>query len=97
QGREQRAATPAAVLPEIVPDPARRHLPFPLTDVQQAYLIGRGDAFALGQVSTHAYAEVDARGIDLARLTHAYRTLIARHDMLRAVVHPDGRQEILRE
>jgi yersiniabactin nonribosomal peptide synthetase len=86
-----------AVLPQIVPDPPSRHLPFPLTDVQQAYLIGRGDAFALGQVSTHAYAEVDARGIDLARLTRAYRTLIARHDMLRAIVHPDGRQEILRE
>ncbi len=97
QANEQAGAAPAAALPSIVPDPASRSLPFPLTEVQHAYLIGRGDAFALGQVSTHAYAEVDARGIDLARLTHAYRTLIARHDMLRAVVHPDGRQEILPE
>jgi amino acid adenylation domain-containing protein len=86
---------PAAALPRIVPDPGSRHLPFPLTDVQQAYLIGRGDVFALGQVSTHAYAEVDAQGLDLERLTHAYRYLIERHDMLRAIVHPDGRQEIL--
>jgi amino acid adenylation domain-containing protein len=85
----------AAALPQIVPDVGNRHRPFPLTDVQQAYLIGRGNVFALGQVSTHAYAEVDARGIDLDRLTHAYRYLIVRHDMLRAIVHPDGRQEIL--
>jgi len=83
-----------AALPQIVPDVENRHLPFPLSDVQQAYLIGRGDAYALGQVSTHAYAEVEGR-IDLERLTHAYRFLIARHDMLRAIVHPDGRQEIL--
>jgi yersiniabactin nonribosomal peptide synthetase len=87
-------ASAAEVLPQIVPDPASRHLPFGLTDVQQAYLIGRGDVFALGQVSTHAYAEVDGR-IDLDRLTRAYRFLIARHDMLRAIVHPDGRQQIL--
>ncbi|HEV7515608.1 MAG TPA: condensation domain-containing protein, partial [Thermoanaerobaculia bacterium] len=100
QGRHEEVATPATpagILPQIVPDLESRHQPFPLTDVQQAYLIGRGDAFALGQVSTHAYAEVDARGIDLARLTQAYRFLIARHDMLRAIVHPDARQEILRE
>src|SRR6185295_12797140 len=95
QAREPEGAVPLAELPQIVSDPASRHLPFPLTDVQQAYLIGRGNVFALGQVSTHAYAEVDARGIDLERLTCAYRYLIARHDMLRAIVHPDGRQEIL--
>jgi amino acid adenylation domain-containing protein len=92
EGRESHQAE--AALPQIVPDPASRHLPFGLTDVQQAYLIGRGDVFALGQVSTHAYAEVDGR-IDLERLTRAYRFLIARHDMLRAIVHPDGRQQIL--
>src|SRR5262249_21434429 len=46
---------------------------------------------------THAYAEVDIRGIDLRRLTAAFRFLIDRHDMLRAIVHLDGRQEILPE
>jgi amino acid adenylation domain-containing protein len=93
-GQKSEQATADTSLPQIVPDLENRHQPFMLSDVQYAYLIGRGDAFALGQVSTHAYAEVDGR-IDLARLTHAYRFLIARHDMLRAIVHPDGRQEIL--
>jgi len=93
--RRQEAAAPAEPLPRIAPDPAARHLPFALTDVQQAYWLGRGDAFALGGVATHLYAEIDARGIDLERLARAFRALIARHDMLRAVVHADGRQQIL--
>ena len=29
----------------IVPDPANRHLPFPLTDIQTAYLVGRNEAY----------------------------------------------------
>ncbi|HSS52915.1 MAG TPA: amino acid adenylation domain-containing protein, partial [Thermoanaerobaculia bacterium] len=93
--RPQDAADAGAALQQIVPDPENRHLPFPLTDVQQAYLIGRSDVFALGQVSTHGYSEINLRGVDLQRLAAAYRHLIERHDMLRAIVHPDGRQEIL--
>ena len=31
--------------------PAARHEPFPLTDIQQAYWVGRSDAFELGNVS----------------------------------------------
>ena len=34
-----------------------RYDPFPLTDTQRAYLIGRGDFYPLGNVSTHAYLE----------------------------------------
>jgi amino acid adenylation domain-containing protein len=82
-------------LPALVPDPTRRHEPFPLTDVQQAYWIGRSGAFELGQVATHIYMEINMRGIDLGRLERAWQRLIDRHDMLRAVVQPDGRQQIL--
>src|SRR5271166_733940 len=44
-------ADPSAPLPEVVPDPSRRYQPFPLTDIQQAYLVGRTSAFDLGNVS----------------------------------------------
>ncbi|HEX9944677.1 MAG TPA: amino acid adenylation domain-containing protein, partial [Thermoanaerobaculia bacterium] len=88
---------PVATLPEIVPDPASMHLPFPLTDVQEAYWIGRSGALELGAVSTHIYFEVDLRGLDQGRLETALRRLIDRHGMLRAVVLPDGRQRILPE
>ncbi len=89
------AAGAAPALPVLVPDPEHRHEPFPLTDVQQAYWIGRSGAFEMGEVATHIYTEVNAPGIDLDRMTLAWRLLIERHDMLRAIVLPDGRQQIL--
>lgn len=92
---EHREGRPADRLPPLTPAPDDRHEPFPLTDVQQAYWVGRGSAFELGQVSCHAYSEMDLVGIDLPRLNRAWQTMVARHDMLRAVVRPDGRQQIL--
>ena len=86
---------PAVVLPELTPDPASRHLRFPLTEVQQAYWLGRSGAFELGGVSTHSYMEIDSAALDLERLERALRRVIDRHEMLRAVVLPDGTQRIL--
>ena len=86
----------AVELKPIVPAPQQKHEPFPLTDVQQAYWIGRSDAFELGNVATHVYWEVDSVDLDLERLNAAWQKLIERHDMLRAVVMPDGRQQILK-
>jgi amino acid adenylation domain-containing protein len=85
----------AGDLPALTPSPGERHLPFPLNSVQQAYWLGRTDLFELGSVSSHAYSEVDAIGLDLERFERAVRLLIERHDMLRAVVLPDGRQRVL--
>lgn len=80
---------------EITPDPLHKYDPFLLTDVQQAYWIGRSGNFALGNVATHIYTEFLTAGLDLIRLTQAWQLLIDRHDMLRATVLPDGRQQIL--
>jgi len=85
------ASVPPAAL---VPDPAARHEPFPLTDIQQAYWVGRSSHFALGNVATHNYTEFHFPDLDLDRLTIAFNRLIARHDMLRAVVTSDGRQYV---
>ena len=85
--------------PPITPDPNGRFLPFPLTDIQQAYLFGRGDGFELGGVSMHGYFEIDCP-YDEARLIALNRAcgrLIERHDMLRMVVEPDGGQRILEQ
>jgi amino acid adenylation domain-containing protein len=83
--------------PQIVPDRERRHDPFPLTDIQQAYWIGRSGAFDLGNVACHAYYEVDAKNFDLSRFNLALWRLIERHDMLRAIVLTDGRQQVLKD
>lgn len=77
------------------PDSGSRYEPFPLTDLQQAYLIGRTDAFELGNTSTYFFLEMDVRDLDIIRLQEALRTVIVRHDMLRAVITPDGRQRVL--
>ena len=87
------------LLPAITPSPAKRYEPFPTTEVQQAYLLGRSSAFELGNVATQIYLELDARDgdLDLDRLNGAFNRLIERHDMLRAVFPTPGRQQVLAE
>ena len=85
------AATP---VPAVEADAAGRHQPFPLTEIQHAYWIGR-DGAREGNVATHLYVELDCEALDFERLNESLCRLIERHDMLRAVVRPDGRQQIL--
>ncbi|WP_099071360.1 non-ribosomal peptide synthetase [Nostoc linckia] len=82
-------------LPTIVPNPQQLYQPFPLTDIQQAYWLGRNEAFELGNIAAHGYLELDCHHLDLTRLNQAWQKLILRHDMLRAVILPDGQQQIL--
>ena len=81
----------------VTPEPGHRHEAFPLTDLQYAYWVGRNPAVELGGVATHFYVEFERSGLDLGRLNDSLRKLIGRHDMLRAVVDPDGQQRILAE
>ncbi|MGW5446791.1 hybrid non-ribosomal peptide synthetase/type I polyketide synthase [Streptomyces asiaticus] len=87
--------TSGSGLPALVPDEQARYEPFPLTALQQAYLVGRSSAFELGSVSTYFFIEVDVEGVDLDRLAEALRLMIDRHDMLRAVMTEDGHQRVL--
>ncbi|MGW7820229.1 amino acid adenylation domain-containing protein [Streptomyces puniciscabiei] len=81
----------------IQPESAGRHEPFPLTDIQQAYWVGRTPGVELGGNSTHCYLEFDAADLDIPRLGSSLDQLVRRHDMLRAVIQPDGRQRVLPE
>ncbi len=82
-------------LPVVVCDPASRHLPFALTEVQQAYWLGRNEVFEFGNVTTHSYDEMGTVNIDPARFERAWNKVVARHDMLRAEILHDGTQRIL--
>lgn len=84
-----------SALPRAEADPDARHAPFPLTLIQQAYWLGRSDIFELGSVATQSYAEATVPDLSLDRLTRAFNRLIARHEMLRAVILPTGEQKIL--
>jgi amino acid adenylation domain-containing protein len=84
-------------LPTIQPNRTEWYQPFPLTDIQQAYLVGRQEGFELGNLPAQIYVEFEGNGIALDQLERAVNGLIARHDMLRAVMLPDGRQKVLQD
>ncbi|MGB3314873.1 MAG: amino acid adenylation domain-containing protein [Albidovulum sp.] len=90
-----RIASANADGPGMSVDPEQRHAPFPLTDIQRAYWVGRQNAFDHGSVSIHYYTETDIEGLDLKRLQAAWDATVIRHDMLRAVVDDDAMQRIL--
>ena len=82
--------------PEVVKaDLGARYDPFPLTDIQEAYWVGRNKDMGLGGVGAHAYTEQRLSGLDPVRLEQALNRLIARHDMLRVVFQDDGTQKVL--
>ena len=84
-----------ADLPVVVVDRAGWGEPFGLTDVQQAYWLGRSGLFELGDVSTHLYVQFESVDFDVVRADAVLRRLVDRHPMLRAVVRGDGRQQVL--
>lgn len=63
--------------------------PFPLTQMQQSYLIGRSGSFDLGSVSSHCYFEMDTEWLEEDRLQDAWNVLIQMHPMMRAVICED--------
>ncbi|MEO1375494.1 MAG: condensation domain-containing protein, partial [Cyanobacteria bacterium J06635_10] len=95
--KNNQVAAQSASLPKLVPDLNQRYEPFPLTDIQQAYWIGRNQAFELGNVSTHGYREIETVGLSVEQVEQALQQLINRHDMLRMIVETDGRQRIIPE
>ncbi|HVU68773.1 MAG TPA: beta-ketoacyl synthase N-terminal-like domain-containing protein, partial [Ktedonobacteraceae bacterium] len=81
--------------PEVPSNLEQRYLPFPTTEVQQAYWLGRDVPFESIRVGNHGYIEVAARDLDVPRFNQAIQRLVDRHEMLRAVMLPDGQQQIL--
>lgn len=69
--------------------------PFPLTDLQEAYLVGTSELVDLGGFRPHFYMELDVVGLPVERLADALATLVARHEQLRTVVAPGGGQVVL--
>ncbi|MEA5506118.1 amino acid adenylation domain-containing protein [Halotia wernerae UHCC 0503] len=97
--RDQEIATPDNELSalNIIPAPEQRHLPFPLTDIQQAYWLGESRGFELGNLRAHTYDEYEVDDLDINRCQRVLQRLIERHDMLRAIILPDGQQQILEQ
>ncbi|MFG1372205.1 amino acid adenylation domain-containing protein [Xanthobacter oligotrophicus] len=88
-------ADAVAGLPQLTPDPAAWHEPFPLTPIQEAYWMGRTATFELGQAATQIYLELEQVGWELPRIEAAWNRLVKRHDMLRAIILSEDRQQVL--
>jgi dienelactone hydrolase len=89
------AASPIDAHPALLLAPEDRYQQFPLNDIQQAYWVGRDQAFELSDVASHIYAEYERDAFDPERLNQAWQLLVQRHGMLRAIVRPDGQQQVL--
>ena len=72
---------PPVATVEAAPARSDRFEPFDLTDIQNAYWVGRQGAFDQGVVSAHSYFELAFDTLDVVRLEQALRRLIAHHDM----------------
>jgi acyl-CoA synthetase (AMP-forming)/AMP-acid ligase II/acyl carrier protein len=81
----------------VASDLPHRLEPFPLTEMQQAYWVGRTDSVALGGVSLQIHFEFDIPRFDAERFERAWQAVIDRHEMLRAVLLPSAEQAILAE
>lgn len=82
---------------ELKVDRVHEFEPFPLTDVQQAYWIGRSGTYDLGKVSTHCYFELEALDLNIQQLQQTWNDMIRYHGMMRAIVLQTGEQQILRD
>ena len=74
----------------VATDPARRYEPFPLTPMQESYLLAR--ALGPDRIGCHQYLEFEVPDLAPDRLAQAWRLLVARHDMLRATVDATGQR-----
>jgi aryl carrier-like protein len=70
--------------------------PFSLTEVQTAYMLGRNSQFELSGISPQTYFEYETK-LDINRLSQSLQKVIQRHSMLRAVILPEGKQQILQD
>ena len=71
---------------QIISDEQNRFKPFPLTNIQRAYIVGRGDDFELGNCSTHDYEEYEFKDYNHKKLEYAVNKVIERQDALRIVI-----------
>ena len=66
--------------------------PFPLTNVQQAYYLGRVSNFELGNISTHVYSEYKFKHFNIQSLEMSFNQLLKRHLVLRTIFSNNQQQ-----
>lgn len=78
---------------EIIRHPSGE--PFPLTPLQQAYLVGTQGGWSFSHDSAHFYVDFEDEDVSVDNLYGALDTLVRHQPMLRAYVTETGEQNIL--
>ncbi len=76
-------------------DSTKPYEEYNLTEIQSAYLLGRGKYFKYGEVSSHVYFEVKFPLLEQKRVTEIWNILIRRHNNLRLVITDNQKQKII--
>ena len=83
-------------LPTITHDADKRTDPFPMLDLQAAYLFGRNEALE-NHVSSHYYNEFEIQDLDVARFEQAWNQVSQRHQASLTIVNAEGQLQPLTE
>lgn len=82
-------------LPKLTVHADATDVPFALTALQRAYLIGRKEGMVLGGQSTRAYSEVIVHDLDMNRLSFAMTALVKAQGALRLSVDEANAMQII--
>ncbi|MBE6877413.1 MAG: non-ribosomal peptide synthetase, partial [Ruminococcus sp.] len=80
---------------KIEKNEAERYEKFDLTAIQNSYVRGRDQNYELSGIGCHGYIEITYdEVIEQDKFIKAWNQVIAKHDMLRAVIYPEGFQKV---
>ncbi|WP_281848723.1 non-ribosomal peptide synthetase [Dyella sp. GSA-30] len=68
---------------------------FPLSSMQEAYLVGQSDSYHIGNIPCLAYFVFDVGDIDADRFEKAWNAVVARHAALRSIFSLELGQHVL--
>jgi len=81
----------------IIIDRTNRFEPFPLTDVQSAYLLGRSKTFEYGGVACHVYLEICYAELETQKVREIWNAITRKYDMLHAIINESGYQQVMKD
>lgn len=80
--------------PLPIEDSLNQYEPFPLSDIQEAYFVGKKIGGEENKNGCHIYYEFEVENLDVVRLQNAWNVLVSHHNMLRDMIMPKGKQKI---
>lgn len=77
----------------LVPEPSKWSEEFPLTDIQEAYWLGRQNMYSMGGIATKYYIEFEENDLNIKKANESWQKLIQHHSMMRTIFSSDGKHQ----